>query len=179
MNNEVDARQILSDWSINEFLAELDADVIKKIKDGTLVWNVTNLRDSNGNLTMSKSMLEIARAEAERLKEEQRKKIAAEQSERERENNLIASLKKQVNDCLDEFNGVNGIERKGKSLYKGYSLIASMSVEWEEWENPNYDYRVTERGYVTRWEIYRYAGEEVESTGTSLESFARAMAKHI
>lgn len=129
-----------------------------------------------------KNLLEIAREEAKRQAEEKARQEAIEQKEHEEAQNLLQSLRNDVEDCLEQFHGVNGIVRGHNALFKDGCKIAQIEVKWEEWNNPNVDYREVESGYVIRWEMYTndiYRNETPSYTGIGLEAFAKHMAPFV
>lgn len=121
------------------------------------------------------NVFDKAKEAAKKLKEEEAKEAAKRKAEAEYDAQHCKSLNEQVNEALNSFHGKKGIKREGDRLVKKGQTIAKMSVGYEKWENPNYDYKVEEEGYVIRWEVYDERGN-VRMTGCSLDSFAEYIA---
>jgi hypothetical protein len=126
--------------------------------------------------------LEFAQKEADRLKAQEDIEVAIKAREKEIIESTKTWLKQQIETTLAEFDGVNGIQRRGNYLYnKNEVAIATVSIEWHTWENPNYDYKVEESGHEILYKVLNKQGiwEQSYATYNFAELFGKAMGVHL
>jgi len=136
------------------------------------------------------SALEQARA----VKKEKEDKAAERKRKDEEASTRAAKVKKDIEKVIrttfKEFDGVSGIVLKTKDLYpfniveleKNGHFIAGAHAGYGEWDNPNYDYRVTEGCTGVYWVVgeIKNRGEQFSSdVDWFVKEFGNAMAKHI
>lgn len=121
------------------------------------------------------SALEKAKKVAEeRLEEQLQKQQKEKNSAKIKESNKNYFLE-TINRVVSEFDGVNGIEvvknAQTWTLFKGKGKVKEEIVRVEfgygQWENPNYDYRVDEEGYIAKIESWPGTGHTYERWQTS------------
>jgi hypothetical protein len=124
-------------------------------------------------------IIEIARAEAKRLKEiqELRKKMAEEETEQHQKQK--ERVEKHINDALDGFAEL-GLTRKKNSLWKDHKLIATIEAVWSTWEFVASDESVpvTHCGWIFKWSAGHLRGENRTPEAFD-KDFGTAIAKWI
>jgi hypothetical protein len=126
--------------------------------------------------------LKVAKEENKRRKKEEQDKVKRDAEEAARIGCMKKTLEDDVKEAFGAFAGVNGISyviqpAYQSKLYKGGTQIADVRIQWEDYENCNYEYPRKETHLVARWRIFKHG--ELLFTGDDLEEFARAMSTHI
>lgn len=123
------------------------------------------------------NIFEKALEHAKKIREDKEKSEKEAKERVENERRYIASLQKQVGQALASFDGKFGISCTSENLIKNGNVIASMTVQWGTWDDPNYEYKVEKSGYEIVWKIFDRYGKSIQA-GSDLDSFAKYMAIH-
>ncbi len=114
-----------------------------------------------------KSAVELAKEKAKKKRKEEEEREAKKKAEADINESNRKYWLKLIGEVVNQFDGMKNISvKKGDSyrsewnIYKGKTRIVNVEFCWMTWEDPNYDYKVTEEGYGAK--ITKYPDEPEE-----------------
>lgn len=84
-----------------------------------------------------------------------------------------------IKDTLEQISGKNDFLFKDRKLfYKDQVIAWSFHVWWDEWEDPNVDYKRMMDGYVIHWcSTSPLSKQNMDHTDTTVDSFQKSLAE--
>jgi transposase len=84
-----------------------------------------------------------------------------------------------IKDILEQVSGKNDFQFKDRKLfYKDQVIAWSFQVWWDEWEDPNVDYKLMIDGYVIHWYYKRPSSNHAEEhKDTTVDIFQKNLAE--